>query len=280
MADIEKYLRKIDSKGILAAEPPVPRLSDIRAVRQAIGVVDTATDLAAAAVKITLGEIGLAKIMLSRKVNTPKIGETSRYEPVPGSYASTGFVERINPKQYYCFRCGDFWLPISTTYEVMASKNTAISQLVDGVEVIQKINNNPKIISMNIRICRNQEKEGIAAGTGTGNSGNMAFIANDTAMEDTGGIAPVGMYSVVGLGKALAELYERQDVFYIENEAINSDFGVQWVFMESFNFMTNAGSTVVSIDMVLHEVNMEENAVVFTSHDTVDPDVSAGGGAR
>lgn len=90
-------------------------------------------------------------------------------------------------------------------------------------------------------------------------------------------MAPV--YQIVELGTYLGKLYENADVFAVENKTINNDLLVQWVFMESYTFTVNPGSTVVDIDMKLREINMDENAIVFTDQSTVNSSSSAGGGS-
>ena len=49
--------------------------------------------------------------------------------------------------------------------------------------------------------------------------------------------------------------------------------------MKRFKYTPNPGSTIVDVSMTLHQINMDENAIVFTQ-ETVNTTNPAGGGGR
>lgn len=252
----------------------LPSLSDIgayKAVSELGGLVEESYQTG---LKISLAEIGVWRQIISYGGVARSPGLRGRdypgLESLPGdggqNYSvAPRAINRRDPNNDFVFRCGDYFLPLSFTYNVRADKQTAVSQLVDGPAVYQQINKNPKTVSISIQIQRDQEK------AGDSDDASMAFASPDNSSQYA--------LQIRGLGSALNDLYERQDVFYIENKTLNNDLQLQYVYMEDYTFTVNQGSSIVDIEMTLREVNMQENAIVFGSA-TVNPDKSAGGGSN
>ena len=274
----------------------IPTLADVipgyRATQDAI---ETAYRVYQSGLKLSLSEIGFWKqlFVYGGTAKSPGLkGKDSLSKLLPGvgttneknNYAThLKTLDRQDVANEFVFKTGDYFLPLSITYSVEAGKNAATSKLVDGVEIVQMINKRPKVISLHIRI----ERDPVRLKNET-MANNMAIVSSQpkrynsvlasssspTMEED---MAPV--YQIVELGTYLGKLYENADVFAVENKTINNDLLVQWVFMESYTFTVNPGSTVVDIDMKLREINMDENAIVFTDQSTVNSSSSAGGGS-
>lgn len=271
----------------------LPSLMDSSLYRAGSDAINVAEGFYQTGLKLSLSEIGFWKQVFQYGMKANTSGLTTKIE---GSAAENNLNGRDNnyqastPVVYnrqdqnneYVFRCGDYFLPLSFSYSIRASKSTAISQLVDGVEIIQHINKKPKMVDLQIRIERNQNR---IQNTNTGS--NMSFVSSDLYSPNSD-IRPTiygveagsdpALMALVELGTALNSLYENQDVFEIEHKTLNNDFGLNWVFMEDFEFNTNPGSTIVDIKMTLHQVNMAENAIIF-GEATINPDTSAGGGS-
>lgn len=255
----------------------VPKLGQTAAYKAVAGALEQVVGAATTSLKITLSEVGVQravadtaqKLANGAKASAANAAAESpmanaRYETLPPSH------NRYDKTNAFSFKCGDVYLPISMTYNVRASKRTSSSQLVDGVEIVQMINREPKIISVNLRI--EKDKTRLDA---VDMARNMAFgnpIGSTTAARSP-------ETDVMELGAVLDSLYENSDVFHIDNDVINKDLHVEWAYMESFEYRTTAGTSVVEISMTLHEINMTENAIIF-GQATVNSTSSAGGGGQ
>lgn len=266
----------------------VPSVSDIGAYKAATDVTALASQVYQTTLKISLAEIGFWKQVLNynRKASSPNFEDELSAEKKSISAISAEYrtrpaiidINRQNTKNEFVFRCGDYFLPLSFTYSLRASKNIAYSQLVDGVEIIQVVNRKPKDITLNIRIERDQNK---ATNTSAGQmmsflNANVPGIAKDNIDGSEIDLEEI-KYQITALGVALNDLYENQEVFRVENNTINDDMGIHYALLSDYTYRTNAGATYVDIMLKLHEVNMEENSVVF-NRKTVDSSNSAGGG--
>lgn len=268
----------------------VPSISNIGSYRAATDITALANEVHQTTLKISLAEIGFWKQVLNynRRASIPTFDdevsdEKKKLENNIAAYKTRPELLDINrqdTQNEFVFRCGDYFLPLSFTYTINASKNIAYSQLVDGVEIIQVVNRKPKDITLNIRIERNLQK---AQNTSSGRS--MSFLnANvpGTAKDNIDG-SEIDLeeikYQITALGVALNDLYERQEVFRVENKTVNTDIGISYALLSDYSYRVNAGATYVDIMMKLHEVNMDENSVVFDRR-TVDAESSAGGGAK
>lgn len=290
--------------GISAAEiqGKIPSLNDIGAVKLAREALKVGETAAQAALKISLAEIGVWRTLFTyggKSRTLGVLGQENRYPqsinpfgPENNYHAQSPVYDRFNPENSYVFKCGDYFLPISFNYSVSAQKKTAISQLVDGPEIIQQTYKGAKVINVNIKIEQKTSRYNITYG----DMPSLAFmkaISPDAGYEDNyeyEGSEYEDQYvpavdeienALVGLGIALRSLYEEQDVFTIEQKEINTELGVTNVFMEQYSYSTTPGSTQVNISMTLREVNMDDQ-IQFGNQgqSTIDSTSSAGGGAQ
>lgn len=163
------------------------------------------------------------------------------------------------------FLCGDYYAPLSLNFSVQASKITDESQLVDGINVTQRVAKGPKTISVSFNIQRNE-----FSGDDLRNLAPTTLRKKNQAGGD-----PTPVYK---LTQFLNELYETDEVFAIENTVINNEIGVGWAFIKSYRFTPMQGDTFGSISLVLQEVNVYDpllytNSSNDSSYNTIQTSV-------
>jgi hypothetical protein len=284
------YSVRTNQSGLLGFKPSniassIPSLSQIPAYKTATDTLAQLRGAFVTTVKLSLAEIGFWRqvavygaraVTNDRKPNPDKVRLGELTDKSNDYFIDTDNqqyqLRREDLKSEFSFQCGDYFLPLSFTYAINGGKNLALSQLVDGPEIIQQTFKKPKEVNLSIRIERNEvrlKKSPTAS--------NMAFIdANDIGTDTEEGWI---QYKIMELGAVFTDLYETQDIFRIQHNTLNKDFKMSWVIMTDFSFKPNPGATVVDIEMKLREVNMEENAIDFNAN-TVDSTSSAGGGSR
>ena len=298
MAD--SYTTDTKKAGNITSADIVSSVGSLRDVPGYDVVTDTlraAVNTGMAAIKISLSEIGFWKQVVSfgGRVDT----KTER-DPINGKRLesvdnkrdnyiawSTPYMDRLDTTKEAIIKCGDYFMPLSLSYSLSAQKSLAVSQLVDGAEIIQRTAKKSKSIDVTVRIEKNTdriEKNTDRLGN-TASAHKMAFVTSVPNAEPEYDVKPyeeewnVPNYKLAQLASVLNDLYETKDAFKIENTTINNDFRVEWVVMERFDYNANQGSTIVDIRMTLREINMDENAIIF-GEATVNPNKSAGGGER
>ena len=232
-----------------------------------------------AGLKITLAEVGFWRQIVQfrgkAKTSDPQYTGMADALKQSGDYKTAiQSVDRQDIQREYVFRCGDYFLPINLTYEVEGEKNDSTSQLVDGAEILQVLNYKPMVVTVRLRIERNLSRVDTDA---SASNLSMLDALSYEAYADQGldNTDPAAM-AIADLGVALRSLWQGQDVFKIENKVLNNDLGLEWAYMKRFKYTPNPGSTIVDVSMTLHQINMDENAIVFTQ-ETVNTTNPAGG---
>lgn len=200
------------------------------------------------------------------------------------AYNAVNEIDRTDMSLDYVFRCGDYYLPLSMTYSVMSEKEEKLSQLVDGPEIVQALNIKPSVIEVNIRLeqaprdrrqTRNMSfvssSDALAASTARLQSEISGILGEESANES------IEQPSPADFGAVLRNLYKENDVFEIENNTINKVFGITYVYIKSFDYSTNQGSSIVNIRMTLREINMAENIIAIPITD-IDTSTTAAAG--
>ena len=151
--------------------------------------------------------------------------------------------------------CGDYYAPLSLNFSVSAQKITDESQLVDGINIVQRVAKGPKVVSVSFNIQRReaQEVEDMSATT--------------IRRRNASGGDPTPVYK---LTRFLDELYENDEVFAIENTVLNDEIGIGWAFIKSYRFSPMQGDTFGSINLVLQEVNIADPLLYTNSANTQD----------
>jgi len=170
----------------------------------------------------------------------------SRYK---GEESKTPEADRFDTSKMWAIKFGDFFMPMSQTYTVRAKKTLNTSSLVDGIDIIQQTRKEAKTIDCTLKISVNENQE------------NLKIIEEDEK----------GIREVTQLQKFLAELYEEDVVFQVDNETINDTIKVDYVIMSSYRFLPRAGSKVYIFEFSLTEVKFGDNVLTFDETQIQEP---------
>lgn len=230
-----------------------------------------AADAVLNARKIVLSQAGIVRVLIESPGGKIRTGDnTPEMSPAPLStqeYSTSTHeddAQRISdalsgltddPIADAIFVCGDYYAPLSLNFSVSAQKITDESQLVDGINIVQRVAKGPKVVSVSFNIQRReaQEVEDISATT--------------IRRRNARGGDPTPVYK---LTQFLDELYENDEVFAIENTVLNDEIGIGWAFIKSYRFSPMQGDTFGSINLVLQEVNIADPLLYTNSANTQD----------
>ena len=230
-----------------------------------------AADAVLNARKIVLSEAGIVRVLIESPGGKIRTGDnTPEMSPAPLStqeYSTSTHeddAQRISdalsgltddPIADAIFVCGDYYAPLSLNFSVSAQKITDESQLVDGINIVQRVAKGPKVVSVSFNIQRReaQEVEDMSATT--------------IRRRNARGGDPAPVYK---LTRFLDELYENDEVFAIENTVLNDEIGIGWAFIKSYRFSPMQGDTFGSINLVLQEVNIADPLLYTNSANTQD----------
>lgn len=230
-----------------------------------------AADAVLNARKIVLSQAGIVRVLIESPGGKIRTGDnTPEMSPAPLStqeYSTSTHeddAQRISdalsgltddPIADAIFVCGDYYAPLSLNFSVSAQKITDESQLVDGINIVQRVAKGPKVVSVSFNIQRReaQEVEDMSATT--------------IRRRNARGGDPTPVYK---LTLFLDELYENDEVFAIENTVLNDEIGIGWAFIKSYRFSPMQGDTFGSINLVLQEVNIADPLLYTNSANTQD----------
>lgn len=230
-----------------------------------------AADAVLNARKIVLSQAGIVRVLIESPGGKIRTGDnTPEMSPAPLStqeYSTSTHeddAQRISdalsgltddPIADAIFVCGDYYAPLSLNFSVSAQKITDESQLVDGINIVQRVAKGPKVVSVSFNIQRRkaQEVEDMSATT--------------IRRRNARGGDPTPVYK---LTRFLDELYENDEVFAIENTVLNDEIGIGWAFIKSYHFSPMQGDTFGSINLVLQEVNIADPLLYTNSANTQD----------
>lgn len=230
-----------------------------------------AADAVLNARKIVLSQAGIVRVLIESPGGKIRTGDnTPEMSPAPLStqeYSTSTHeddAQRISdalsgltddPIADAIFVCGDYYAPLSLNFSVSAQKITDESQLVDGINIVQRVAKGPKVVSVAFNIQRReaQEVEDMSATT--------------IRRRNARGGDPTPVYK---LTRFLDELYENDEVFAIENTVLNDEIGIGWAFIKSYHFSPMQGDTFGSINLVLQEVNIADPLLYTNSANTQD----------
>lgn len=230
-----------------------------------------AADAVLNARKIVLSQAGIVRVLIESpggKIrtgdNTPEMSPATLSTQEYSTSTHENDAQRISdalsgltddPIADAIFVCGDYYAPLSLNFSVSAQKITDESQLVDGINIVQRVAKGPKVVSVSFNIQRReaQEVEDMSATT--------------IRRRNARGGDPTPVYK---LTRFLDELYENDEVFAIENTVLNDEIGIGWAFIKSYRFSPMQGDTFGSINLVLQEVNIADPLLYTNSANTQD----------
>lgn len=230
-----------------------------------------AADAVLNARKIVLSQAGIVRVLIESpggKIrtgdNTPEMSpaplstqeySTSTHEDDAQRISDALFGLTDDPIADAIFVCGDYYAPLSLNFSVSAQKITDESQLVDGINIVQRVAKGPKVVSVSFNIQRLKAQEG------------EDMSATTIRRRNARGGDPTPVYK---LTLFLNELYENDEVFAIENTVLNDEIGIGWAFIKSYRFSPMQGDTFGSINLVLQEVNIADPLLYTNSANTQD----------
>ena len=230
-----------------------------------------AADAVLNARKIVLSESGIVRVLIESpggKIrtgdNTPEMSPAPLYKKKYSVSTHKYDTQRIqdalfgltdDPIADAIFVCGDYYAPLSLNFSVSAQKITDESQLVDGINIVQRVAKGPKVVSVSFNIQRLKAQEG------------EDMSATTIRRRNARGGDPTPVYK---LTLFLNELYENDEVFAIENTVLNDEIGIGWAFIKSYRFSPMQGDTFGSINLVLQEVNIADPLLYTNSANTQD----------
>lgn len=230
-----------------------------------------AADAVLNARKIVLSQAGIVRVLIESPGGKIRTGDnTPEMSPAPLStqeYSTSTHqddAQRISdalfgltddPIADAIFVCGDYYAPLSLNFSVSAQKITDESQLVDGINIVQRVAKGPKVVSVSFNIQRLKAQEG------------EDMSATTIRRRNARGGDPTPVYK---LTLFLNELYENDEVFAIENTVLNDEIGIGWAFIKSYRFSPMQGDTFGSINLVLQEVNIADPLLYTNSANTQD----------
>lgn len=223
---------------------------------------------------IVLSQAGIIRVRAERpngikssdfdpKANPTPIG-TNTYSTSTHEYDASRIQDALSgltddPIADAIFLCGDYYAPLSLNFSVSASKVTDESQLVDGINITQRVAKGPKRVTVSFQIERlesdNDRIEDVSATT--------------IRHKGRNGANPTPVYK---LTQFLGDLYENDEVFAIENTVLNYEIGISWAFIRDYRFTPMQGTTFGSISMTLQEVNVYDPLLYTNSSNSQNYD--------
>lgn len=285
MAERNNY--KASTEGLLGKSPgniqsSLPSLSDLGSYKVATDAIRLAEAAVQTGLKLTLSEAGVWKQIirynfkaktegLSREIPINDSERNDKYTADTGTIISTDYEGNINSsrsnyERQAVFRAGNFFLPLSFSYDLKAGKQYSTSQLVDGPEIIQQVYKRPKEVTVRIKVERDNAR---LADIST--ASNMAFLEATTVMSQGDDLDDPQIQNesnqpnldLIGLGVVLNELYETNDVFQVENRVLNNDYMVDWVYLTGYDISTEVGSSITTLTLNMRSIDINENAIIF-----------------
>lgn len=208
-----------------------------------------AEQTAATALALTFSSVGIVKSVIpisseggyingiGNKVKSSLINQKTRYS-ASSANAKDNLISVTNENDYI-FRISDYYLPLSYSLSINASKNIVKSQLVDGSAIYEMTSYNPAEIILRIKLERKPIND-------NGRYDPMSFRQNQGAMAG----------EIVKFATVINDLYKNKSVFAIYNNFTNKEVGIQFVVLARYAIDPQEGSTVTNITLNLLEVDL------------------------
>lgn len=248
-----------DVSGALAkvAQNPISE-----ALRTGAAWIDKADEVAGMAIKLSLSTVGMARNIMRGGV----VSGGDDVEGIKGAASAITMVQRGGKKTYsaasaptferydsskdWFFRCGNYFMPLSIRFTLHAQKNLQESQLVDGPTIIERVSKAPKTIDVTVRLERKETE-----------SPTALHVVSDENLYN-----PVSDISAM-----IHDLYDNRDVFQIDNPILNREHGVTHVVMREYSITPSEGSTLMTLQMSLTQIDMDAN-IIANDGDNINAD--------
>lgn len=175
-----------------------------------------------------------AKILkLPSVFNSKTASGTERVESI------SPVLNRFDYERLYSLQLGEYFMPLSQTFDVRAKKRINVSSLVDGIDVIQQTRKETKTVDVKMRISMRPD----------GVHDNIKIV--DTFEQ------------VQRLGTFLTDLYENNEVFIVANDELNNTYGITYALISEYKMTTRTGMQTYDFSFSLMEVNYGDNVLTF-----------------
>lgn len=165
-------------------------------------------------------------------------------------------TQRYEYKNLYSLQLGEYFMPLSQTFNLRAKKRLNVCSLVDGIDIIQQTRKEAKTIDCSLRI------------TLRTNQPNLEIISNEQRLsrdpykelgqpsDDTKLVRSLETFA-----QFLSDLYEKDAVFAIDNQVINEVFGVTHAIISEYTFRPQIGRSTFQFDFTLTEVKIQDDVL-------------------
>lgn len=247
MGKIKNNVNKVSSSFTqqVKATPVAVAHSKLReGIRDVRSIPGNAVVLGMAKAWIAMGVLQKANTAID-SIKNAKAVYNSKFNPAKDASGNpridtSPLIDRYDTDQMWGMKLGEYFLPLSQTYTAVAQKKVNVSSLVDGIDIIQQTRKSAKTIDCSLKISVNPS------------STNLQFMQKEERLEQ-----------VKYLAEFLADLYETDAVFAVDNETLNETFGIDFVLMTKYKFTPKAGSRVYLFEFSLMEVKYGENVLTF-----------------
>lgn len=237
---VESYTEKAQSS--YTSQPAIKQT--LQVANAVESVVHDAATIASRAILLSLSNawigIGVVKPADTEQGTDPSSVATNR-DYKYGTISETPIAARFDTSKMWSVKFGDYFMPLSQTYTVQASKKLNVSSLVDGIDIIQQTRKEAKTIDCTLKISVNEAQKNLQIST-------LLSGAKNT---------------IVTLQEMLSELYEKDIVFLVDNETLNDTLGISWAIMTKYRFMPRPGSKTYVFEFSLMEVKFGDDILTF-----------------
>lgn len=215
---------------------------------------------------VTSAVSGALSDLAQAATNAIVLGLSSKWLAISAVKAIKNRKNSIEAKRYdreylYSLRLGDYFMPLSQTFNLRAKKRLNVCSLVDGIDIIQQTRHEAKMIDCSLRISlrKNQPNLEIVSEIQrqTTFKGYIPSISEATydgeEMDET---TTEMVRSLETFAQFLSDLYENDAVFAIDNQVINDVFGVQYAIISEYNFRPQVSRRTFQFDFTLTEVKI------------------------
>lgn len=185
--------------------------------------------------------------------------------------------KRYDYKYLFSLRLGDYFMPLSQTFNLRAKKRLNVCSLVDGIDIIQQTRHEAKTIDCSLRLTLRENQPNLEIVSNSNRISGPVYKSPSEyiteAEKATSFIAIPGspstetstdlVRSLLTLSQFLQELYETDAIFKIENKTINEVFGVEHAIISEYDFKPQTGGGTFQFDFTLTEVIISDDTLTF-----------------
>lgn len=185
--------------------------------------------------------------------------------------------KRYDYKYLFSLRLGDYFMPLSQTFNLRAKKRLNVCSLVDGIDIIQQTRHEAKTIDCSLRLTLRENQPNLEIVSNSNRISGPVYKSpseyiTEAEKATSFTATPSGpstetstdlVRSLLTLSQFLQELYETDAVFKIENKTINEVFGVEHAIISEYDFKPQTSRGTFQFDFTLTEVIISDDTLTF-----------------